>query len=91
MGHPCMRGCVVRCSNIFNGQNGQYLTSGLEYETIVMMGSNLDIDDLDTIAQIDFRCDDYGLDTIEIGVTLGVLAETDYFTFGDRDGGHSPH
>ncbi len=85
MGHPCMRGCIVRCSNIFNDQNGQYLTSALEYETIVMMGSNLDIDDLDTIAQIDFRCDDYGLDTIEMGATLGVLAETDQFSFGDRN------
>ena len=85
MGHPCMRGCIVRCSNIFNDQNGQHLTSALEYETIVMMGSNLDIDDLDTIAQIDLRCDDYGLDTIEMGSTLGVLAETDQFTFGDRN------
>ncbi len=85
MGHPCMRGCIVRCSNIFNDQNGQHLTSALEYETIVMMGANLDIDDLDTIAQIDFRCDDYGLDTIEMGATLGVLAETDQFTFGDRN------
>ena len=85
MGHPCMRGCIVRCSNVFNDQNGQYLTSALEYETIVMMGSNLDIDDLDTIAQIDFRCDDYGLDTIEMGATLGVLAETEQFSFGDRN------
>jgi len=85
MGHPCMRGCIVRCSNVFNDQNGQYLTSALEYETIVMMGANLDIDDLDTIAQIDFRCDDYGLDTIEMGATLGVLAETDQFSFGDRN------
>ena len=84
MGHPCMRGCVVRCSNIFHDKHGQYLTSGLEYETIAMMGSNLDIDDLDTIAQIDFRCDNYGMDTIEIGVTLGILTETDIFTFGDR-------
>jgi len=75
----------VRCSNIFNDQNGQYLTSALEYETIVMMGSNLDIDDLDTIALIDIRCDDYGLDSIEMGATLGVLAETDQFTFGDRN------
>ncbi|MCG2774376.1 MAG: aldehyde ferredoxin oxidoreductase [Desulfobacterales bacterium] len=83
MGHTCMRGCVIRCSNVFNNENGQYLTSGLEYETIVMMGSNLDIDDLDTIAQIDFRCDNYGMDTIEIGATLGVLAATDLFVFGD--------
>jgi aldehyde:ferredoxin oxidoreductase len=83
MGHPCMKGCVVRCSNVFNDVQGNYLTSGLEYETIVMMGSNLDIDDLDTIAQIDYRCDDYGIDTIEMGATLGILTETDFFTFGD--------
>lgn len=84
MGHACMRGCVVRCSNIFNDPEGRYLTSGLEYETITMMGPNLDIDDLDTIAQMDFRCDDYGIDTIETGATLGVLTETDLFHFGDR-------
>ena len=84
MGHPCMRGCVIRCSNVFNDKNNKYLTSGLEYETIVLFGSNLDIDDLDTIAQIDFRCDDYGLDTIETGATLGVLTGTELFSFGDR-------
>jgi aldehyde:ferredoxin oxidoreductase len=83
MGHPCMKGCTVRCSNIFNDPQGRYLTSGLEYETIAMMGPNLDIDDLDTIAQIDFRCDDYGIDTIETGATIGILTETDLFRFGD--------
>jgi aldehyde:ferredoxin oxidoreductase len=85
MGHPCMRGCVVRCSNVFNDARGHYLTSGLEYETLVMMGANLDIDDLDTIAQIDYRCDDYGIDTIEMGATLGILTETEFFAFGQRD------
>jgi aldehyde:ferredoxin oxidoreductase len=85
MGHACMRGCVVRCSNIFNDPQGRYLTSGLEYETIAMMGSNLDIDDLDTIAQMDFRCDDYGMDTIEIGATFGILTETELFRFGDGE------
>jgi len=83
MGHACMRGCVVRCSNVFNDPQGRYLTSGLEYETIAMMGPNLDIDDLDTIAQMDHRCDDYGIDTIETGATLGILTETDLFRFGD--------
>jgi len=85
MGHACMRGCIIRCSNIFNDPQGRYLTSGLEYETIAMMGSNLDIDDLDTIAQMDFRCDDYGIDTIETGATLGILTETDLFRFGDGE------
>ena len=85
MGHACMRGCLVRCSNIFNDPEGRYLTSGLEYETIAMLGPNLDIDDLDTIAHIDFRCDDYGLDTIEMGATLGILTETKHFRFGDAN------
>ncbi|MBW1721387.1 MAG: aldehyde ferredoxin oxidoreductase [Deltaproteobacteria bacterium] len=83
MGHACMRGCIIRCSNVYNDEKGGYLTSGLEYETLVLMGSNLDIDDLDTIAMIDRRCDDYGIDTIEIGATLGILTETDLFSFGD--------
>jgi len=84
MGHPCMRGCIVRCSNIYHDEKGAYLTSGLEYETIVLLGANLDIDDLDTIANLDYRCDDYGIDTIETGATLGVLTDTDLFSFGDR-------
>jgi aldehyde:ferredoxin oxidoreductase len=84
MGHACMKGCVIRCSNIFHDEYGQYLTSGLEYETIAMMGSNLDIDDLDTIAQIDYRCGNYGIDTIETGATLGILTETGLYKFGDR-------
>ena len=83
MGHACMRGCVIRCSNVFNDPQGRYLTSGLEYETIAMMGPNLDIDDLDTIAQMDYRCDDYGIDTIETGATIGILSETDLFRLGD--------
>lgn len=33
-GHPCHPGCVIRCSNIYLDQEGNYLTSGLEYETI---------------------------------------------------------
>ncbi len=83
MGHPCMKGCVIRCSNIFNDEQGNYLTSSLEYETIALMGSNLDIDDLDTIAKLDFQCDDYGLDTIETGATLGILTQADLFDFGN--------
>ncbi len=84
LGHACMSGCVIRCSNVFPGPEGDYLTSGLEYETIVMLGSNLDIDDLDAVAEMDRRCDDYGLDTIEAGAALAVLSETDLFDLGDK-------
>jgi len=85
-GQPCMSGCLVRCSNVFNDAEGEYLTSGLEYETICLLGSNLDIDDLDTVARLDFLCDDYGLDTIETGAALGALSQTELFSLGDGPG-----
>ena len=82
-GHPCMAGCVVACSNIYNDANGNHLTSGFEFETIGMNGSNCEISDLDTIARIDRLCDDFGLDTMETGATLAVCMEAGKIPFGD--------
>jgi aldehyde:ferredoxin oxidoreductase len=83
MGHGCLPGCVVRCSPIFHDSSGKFLTAALEYETISMLGSNLGIADLDAIARMDRRCDDLGLDTIEMGCTIGVLNDAGLFRFGD--------
>ena len=83
MGHGCLTGCVVRCSPIFHDSSGNFLTAALEYETIAMLGANLGIGDLDAIARMDRRCDDLGLDTIELGCTIGVLNDAGLFTFGD--------
>jgi aldehyde:ferredoxin oxidoreductase len=83
MGHACMPGCVVRCSNNYIGPDGEYITSALEYETLAMLGSNLGIDDLDTIAKLDRYCDELGIDTIETGNTLGALNHAGMFEFGD--------
>jgi len=82
-GHSCMPGCIVQCSPIFYDKDGNYLTSGFEYETIAMLGSNLGIDDLDAIARMDRACDEYGLDTIETGCTIGLLNDAGLFEFGD--------
>lgn len=82
-GHACSRGCAVRCSNIFNNVNNNYVTSGLEYETIALLGSNCGINNLDEIAQLDRLCDDLGLDTMETGVSLGVAMEAGALSFGD--------
>jgi len=83
MGHGCMPGCAVQCSNIFHGADGRYLTASLEYETLVMLGANLGIDDMDAIARMDRKCDGLGIDTIETGCTLGVLNDIGLFNFGD--------
>lgn len=84
--HACHPGCVMRCSQIYNDAQGEYLTAGFEYETIWAFGANCNIDNLDAIAKLDRYCDDLGLDTIEMGVTLGVAMEGGVLPFGDHEG-----
>lgn len=81
--HACMAGCTIRCSNIFGGEDGKAIVSPLEYETVGLMGSNLGIGDLDTIARLNWQANDLGLDTIELGAALGVAADSGVFAFGD--------
>jgi len=75
--------CVVHCSNIFVDEQGNYVTGSLEYETIWSMGGMTGIVDLDTIAQLDFLCDDIGLDTMSTGVAIAVAMDAGYKKFGD--------
>jgi len=82
-GHACHRGCVIRCSNVFHDAGGEYVTSGLEYETIALLGPNCGIHDLDSIARLDRLCDDLGIDTMEMGVAIGVAMEGGLLPFGD--------
>ncbi|MEK7827564.1 MAG: aldehyde ferredoxin oxidoreductase C-terminal domain-containing protein, partial [Thermodesulfobacteriota bacterium] len=44
------------------------------------------IDDLDTIARLDFMDDNIGVDTIEMGVTLGIAMDAGIIKFGDGAG-----
>lgn len=81
--HACMSGCVIRCSNVYGDSNGKAIVSPLEYETIGLMGSNLGIEDLDDVAQLNWEANDLGLDTIELGAALGVAAEAGLMDFGD--------
>jgi aldehyde:ferredoxin oxidoreductase len=68
---------------MYPGPDGQYLTSGFEYETIWALSAHTTIKDLDDIARMDRLCDDLGLDTIETGVTLGILMEGGVIPWGD--------
>jgi aldehyde:ferredoxin oxidoreductase len=83
--HACMAGCTIRCSNAYGGDDGKVIVSALEYETIALMGSNLGIDDLDIVAKMNWEANDLGLDSIEIGASLGVAAEAGIFEFGDGE------
>jgi len=81
--HGCMPGCVVHCSIIYPDKDGKRLCSAFEYETIVMLGTNLGITDPDAIARLKFMCDDLGVDAIEIGSSLGLAADAGKMQFGD--------
>jgi aldehyde:ferredoxin oxidoreductase len=64
-------------------KDGHYLTKQPEYETVWAHGGNCGIDDMDAIAQMDRLDDDFGLDTIEMGATIGVAMEAGLAQFGD--------
>jgi aldehyde:ferredoxin oxidoreductase len=82
--HGCMPGCVIQCSIVFHGDDGQHLTSALEYETLAMLGTNLGITNLDAIARMDRMCDELGVDTIEVGSAIAQLMEAGVIKFGDE-------
>lgn len=81
--HACMPGCIIRCSNIFAGEDGKTIVSPLEYETIGLMGSNLGIREIDWIGRLNWQANDLGVCTIELGAALGVAAEAGYMDWGD--------
>jgi aldehyde:ferredoxin oxidoreductase len=83
--HGCHRGCVIQCSGVYTDKDGHYLTKQVEYETVWAHGANCGIDDLDAIANLDRLDDDYGIDTIEMGATIGVAMEGGLAKFGDAE------
>ena len=83
--HACMPGCMIECSNVYMDAQGKELVSPLEYETLGLMGSNCGLEDPDDVARLNAVVNDMGVDTIEVGATLGVLMEAGLGAFGDAD------
>lgn len=81
--HACMPGCTIECSNVYVDANGKEMVSPLEYETLGLMGSNCGLQDPDEVATVNAIANDLGVDTIEVGATLGVLMEAGKGAFGD--------
>ena len=80
---PCMAGCIIKCAILFNDKDREHLTTALEFETITLLGANLEIDNLEAVARMDRLCDDLGLDTIETGNAFGLAMEAGIVQFGD--------
>jgi aldehyde:ferredoxin oxidoreductase len=83
--HACMAGCVVRCSNVIPDDHGGAIVAPIEYESMVLLGPNLDIGSLDAVAKFNYRCNDLGLDTVDVGGAIGVAMEAGILPFGDVD------
>ena len=84
--HGCHAGCIIQCSQVYTDKEGNYLTSGFEYETIWGLGADCCIDNLDDIAEADNIMDDIGVDSIETAVMMGVAMEAGILPFGDGKG-----
>jgi len=85
-GTPCLRGCVISCSNIFPDPSGKKTVASIQYENITLLGPNCGIGDLDDIAELNHLCNEVGVDAIETGAALGVAMEAGVIPFGDAEG-----
>ncbi|MBU2536191.1 MAG: aldehyde ferredoxin oxidoreductase C-terminal domain-containing protein [Chloroflexota bacterium] len=82
-GHSCSPGCIIKCSNVYPKPDGTELVSCQEYESVWSLGANCGIDSLEVTGELIRLCNDYGVDTIEAGVTIGVAMEAGLAKFGD--------
>ncbi len=71
-------GCILACSQITKAKEGKYkgtVLEGPEYESLGLLGSNLEVSNLSDIIQSNLLCDQLGLDTISTGGVIGFLME----------------
>ncbi len=74
--------CPIACGGKMAQKSGKFaleLNEGIghkpEYETLAMFGSNLLNDDLSSIVKVNEICNNYGMDTITVGSTIGYAIE----------------
>jgi len=65
--------CNMTCGNVIEDSEGK--ESELDYENVVMLGSNIGLNDLRKVAVLNRLADEFGLDAISLGNTLGFAME----------------
>ncbi len=65
--------CPIACGKLCSVEGK--LLKGPEYETLYALGSMVGIGDLETILEANRLCDEYGLDTISMGVSIAFAIE----------------
>ena len=66
--------CPVTCGRDVEVE-GKGTVKGPEYETLALLGSNLEIGDLKKVNEWNYHADDLGMDTISLGSVLGFAME----------------
>ncbi|MEM2943864.1 MAG: aldehyde ferredoxin oxidoreductase C-terminal domain-containing protein [Methanomassiliicoccales archaeon] len=84
--HVCSPGCIIQCSEVWVKEGGKDPVGVLEYESVWALGPNCGIYNLDDVGELNRACNDLGLDTIEMGGTIGVAMEGGIIKFGDGKG-----
>lgn len=70
--HPCFN-CTVACKHLINYE-GNWVARP-EYETLAMLGTDLLVDDLESLIKWNLLVNDLGIDTISLGVCIACLFE----------------
>jgi aldehyde:ferredoxin oxidoreductase len=66
--------CNMTCGNVIKDSEGK--DSELDYENVVMLGSNIGLGNLKQVATLNRMADEYGLDAISLGNVIGFAMET---------------
>ena len=72
VGTSACHACVVACGRVVKLEDGEK-RKGPEYETLVGFGPNLLYDDPAMITKLGELCDLYGMDTISVSNTIGLV------------------
>jgi aldehyde:ferredoxin oxidoreductase len=67
-------GCVIKCARQVKLDSG-ILTKGPEYETLAVLGPNIENADLEKLCELNYKADLMGMDTVSLGNTLGFAME----------------
>ena len=73
--YPCEY-CIIGCHRKITADGYPNKGAGPEYVTLAMLGSNLLIDDLESLVIANDFCNRYGIDTVETGALLGWAFES---------------
>ncbi len=97
--HRSCFSCCLHCAKDFKVNKWESVSEGPEYETLYSYGGMVGNNDLDYLIHGDRISDEYGIDTVTVGVTIsmvmelmekGILTEKDTdghtYKFGDKEG-----